>query len=249
MRLTFIGVGEAFDPAMGTSSTLIETNDYCVMVDCGYASLDAFYNCGRNCNDVDAIYLTHFHADHTFGIPALLGRFMQEKREKPLLFLGQRGTETYIRKLITLAYPGLIKTLTFRLDFSESDIAISAGPFELEFAQTVHPLKNMAARFTTGSTVLGVSGDGSITGDVSQLFEPCTAVIHETFTFAPPFPGHGAFETVLEHSSRWPGLEYLFLTHISRSCREEMVIAAKKHSNLGFQIEVPCPGQVVVLNN
>ena len=41
--------------------------------------------------DIDAVFITHFHADHWLGLPGMLKTFDLRDRERPLTVHGPRG--------------------------------------------------------------------------------------------------------------------------------------------------------------
>jgi ribonuclease BN (tRNA processing enzyme) len=64
---------------------------------------------GVNPKEIDVIYLTHLHADHTFGIAALLLICWQEGRKKPLFMIGPSRIKNYVKSLMELGYKGLLR--------------------------------------------------------------------------------------------------------------------------------------------
>lgn len=74
MRITSLGHGNAFSGMKdGNSSFLIEHNGKKMLFDCGtltpYILRDEM---GINFHDIDAIYISHAHADHVGGLPLIL---------------------------------------------------------------------------------------------------------------------------------------------------------------------------------
>ena len=70
MQLQFVGSGDAFGSG-GRFNTCFhvvgaETN---FLIDCGASSLIAMNRLGIDRNGIDFILLTHFHADHSGGVP------------------------------------------------------------------------------------------------------------------------------------------------------------------------------------
>lgn len=242
IRLTFAGVGAAFDPLLCTTSTLVEYAGFRLMVDCGYASLASSLKCDPFLSEIDSLYLTHFHADHTFGLPALLGIMAERKRSVPFSICGQNGTEAYVQKLMQLAYPGLLKNLPFRLLFQESDIALETGPLLLEFARSLHPMKNMAVKISAGKLKLGISGDGAMTDETQALLSNCNYLVHECYSPNERIPGHEAFQPLMSELTNFSGLKELFLVHILPHCREEIgQLATKSSGRDNLLIHLPEP--------
>ena len=68
MKLTFIGSGSAFALENFNSNMVLEVNGRRMMIDCGSDARWAMKESGWTYKDVDAIYISHLHADHIAGI-------------------------------------------------------------------------------------------------------------------------------------------------------------------------------------
>jgi ribonuclease BN (tRNA processing enzyme) len=86
MKLTFLGVGGAFAPLSMGQSNMILTSDMgkIMMVDCGMSAPYIFRDEMKlNVQDVDALYVSHLHADHIGGIEWLgFMRYFVPKKDK-----------------------------------------------------------------------------------------------------------------------------------------------------------------------
>ena len=245
MEIEFIGVGEAFDPSLGNASYLVKSKTN-MLIDCGYAVPRNFFERKHPADLVDILYLTHFHADHGFGIPALFFRWSNEKRSKPLFILGQNGTENYIDRLLEIAYPGMRSKISFELSFLEREESFDFNELSLHFAETYHPMKNYAIRIEAGNKSAGFSGDGALTPASRQLFQPCHVLVHEAFCFEKDFPGHTTAKEVMAYAEQLPKLETLALVHLQRDEREQQW---EKFQDLqqkaSFSVLIPEPGDVI----
>lgn len=72
-------------------------------------------------NDIQAIFVTHFHADHFGGIPFfMLNAQLFSKRTEPLAIIGPPGLVTWYERVMEIAFPGSSYTKPrFALSFVE----------------------------------------------------------------------------------------------------------------------------------
>src|SRR3989344_1524763 len=170
MKLTRLGVGEAFDETLPNNSHLVlsKTN---LLLDCGYSIPPQLWRYNSDQSFLDAIYISHLHADHYFGIPVLLTRMWEEKRKKPLAIICQKGAKSQISELIDFAYKDIASKFEFKLDFVEveSKQKIKFNEFGLSFAPTIHSVPNLAIRVETKNKAVCYSGDGQFTEETERL--------------------------------------------------------------------------------
>lgn len=74
-----------------------------VLIDCGEGTQIAIKDAGVSLFAVDAICLTHYHADHVSGLPGLLLSLGNEGRTAPLAIYGPAGLERVIEGLRVIA--------------------------------------------------------------------------------------------------------------------------------------------------
>ena len=79
MKVIFLGNGEAFDERYPNHSHLVLSDKTALMLDCGDSAVRQIWKYTKDHSLIDALYITHRHSDHLFGIPALLGRMLEEE--------------------------------------------------------------------------------------------------------------------------------------------------------------------------
>ena len=219
MKLVFLGVGEAGDENYFNNSSLV-LSDTNLLLDCGFAVPHQLWRYNADQEFLDAIYISHFHADHYFGLPALLIRMLEEKRSKPLAIISQKGTSDQIRNIIELGYSGCQQHFPFKVDYMEADSSQSLqfNELSLSFAPTKHTIPNLAVQVKGKSGSLCYSGDGLFTKETEELYRTSDLVIHEAFALTGPVPGHATVDQLLQMADR-NQLKSLALTHIQRQVR------------------------------
>ena len=219
MKLVFLGVGEAGDENYPNNSSLI-LSDTNLLLDCGFSIPPQLWRYNADQDFLDAIYISHFHADHYFGLPVLLIRMLEEKRTKPLSIICQKGTTDQLRNIIELGYRGCQRHFPFKVNYMEVDSSqpFHFNEFSLSFAPTQHTVPNLAIRVMGNSGSLCYSGDGLFNKETEELYRTSDLVIHEAFALKGPMVGHATIDQLLQMAER-NQLKALALTHIQRQVR------------------------------
>lgn len=246
MRVQFVGVGEAFDESLPNNSQLLEWNGCRLLIDCGYAVPHALWKLHPDADYVDAIYLSHRHADHYFGLPAYLVRLAEDKRRQDVPILCPEGMKPVILEMIECGYQGILPRLGFEVLVLE---VTTEKPFEfrnsiMEFAVSTHPVRNFAIAVHAEGKKYAYSGDGNFNQHTQRLYKDATLLVHETYAFDEPVSGHARVADVLAMASN-QGVRKLALTHLQRNVRrkkrreiEELI----RDSEL--DVIIPEPGEV-----
>src|SRR5438046_6937143 len=100
MKVTLLGTATPFPNAERFGSAiLVEVAGTKLLFDCGRAVVIRLTQAGVSPKDLDALCLTHFHADHVVGIPYLWLSGLLLGRSKPLPIWGPQGTSSMPRDL------------------------------------------------------------------------------------------------------------------------------------------------------
>lgn len=254
MKIVFLGVGEACDARLPNTSLLMETRAggrrRSVMLDCGFTVPSQYWLQTEDPDDLDALWISHFHGDHFFGAPALLLRFWEMKRTRPLAVIGQPGIEALIHHSMELAYPGFLPKLAYQLEFSEAvpGETLHVADLAWDVSESGHGQRNLGLRVSDGSRAVFYSGDGRPTDATLELAGGCDLVVHESFRLGEPTPGHGTVAESIEFARR-AGVPRLALVHFQRDERrtkwEAILELLKKADDL--EAFVPEPGEVLEL--
>jgi ribonuclease BN (tRNA processing enzyme) len=111
LRLQFIGCGDAFGSGGRFNTCFHLTGERTnLIIDCGASSLIAMKKLGIDRNAIDAILITHFHADHFGGLPFfMLDAQFFSKRTSPLVIVGPPGLEEWYVRVMETSFPGSSK--------------------------------------------------------------------------------------------------------------------------------------------
>lgn len=241
-RVTFIGTGEAFDEQLPNTS-LLYRGDRTLLLDCGYAVPHAFWRAGVGADELDAIYLTHIHADHAFGLPALLLRMREDGRERPLSVLGGPGVGGWLTRLLELGYPGAYAAgKCFPIEPVEVSpkAPLALGALTLRNAQSAHPVRNLSVRIEEAGHAFCYSGDGAPTPATRALYDGADLLVHECYSAEPDVPGHAHAPALLELAET-ASVAQLALLHLSRSRKAAVQRCVASYSG-SVHVHLPAPG-------
>ncbi len=173
LRVATVGTGTCV-PRLerGGPCVLIRTESAVAVVDLGLGALHGLLRVGIEHRDVDALFLTHFHPDHTAELPAFLfaANYDERPRERPLVVLGGAGVARFLeglgnaygRWLEPRGYSRRIRELSPGATVTVADLRCRVGAVR-------HTESSLAFRFEAGGRSVVVSGDTGPCGELSDL--------------------------------------------------------------------------------
>ena len=177
MRLTVVGCsGSGPGPDSAASCYLVEHDGYRVLLDLGngaFGPLQALVDPAG----VDAVYLTHLHADHCFDVAPFVvwHRWSGRSAGRRIPLIAPAGSD---RRLATICEEGG-KPLTDVFDFRPTPATAQLGPFLLQTARTEHPLECHAVRLTAAGASLVYTGDTGPSDGVARLARGADVLLAE----------------------------------------------------------------------
>ena len=100
LSVFFAGTGGSQPtPRRGLPAALVRRGGDRILIDCGEGTQRQLVS-SIGLADLDAIYITHLHADHWLGLPGLLKTFDLRSREQPLTIFGPRGLRQLVDDLM-----------------------------------------------------------------------------------------------------------------------------------------------------
>lgn len=99
LSVFFAGTGaSAPSPRRGLSAALLRAGGDRLLIDCGEGTQRQLVR-SVGLTELDAVLLTHLHADHWFGLPGLLKTYDLRERERPLEVYGPPGTAAMLERV------------------------------------------------------------------------------------------------------------------------------------------------------
>jgi ribonuclease BN (tRNA processing enzyme) len=142
-ELVFVGTSDAFGGGgRRQSAILLRAPQGTVLLDCGGTTVTGLASLGVARDEIDALVISHFHADHFGGIPQLvLAAIYEDQRKHPLRIAGPRGIEQRVNAAANALGHALAgRDLPFALTFQELPAGNPAtvGPVRLAAFETNH---------------------------------------------------------------------------------------------------------------
>jgi ribonuclease BN (tRNA processing enzyme) len=220
VKLTVLGCsGSVPGPDSPASGYLLEAEGYRLVLDLGHGAFGALQRYVDPA-DVDAIIVTHLHADHCIDLTAYIvalryggARHRVRGPEERIPLIGPSGT----RDRLEAAYDPFARKLGLHELFAFSTPASGElGPFALSFAPMNHPVPTTAVRLTCGDRTLVYSGDTGESDALVSLAHGADVLLCEASVAAdePYVPDlHLTGKQAGEHADR-AGVDRLIVTHV-----------------------------------
>ena len=220
MKLTVLGCsGSMPGPDSPASGYLVEADGFRLVVDLGHGAFGALQRHVRPV-DVDAVIITHLHADHCIDLTAYIValrygshgyKWTEPTRRIPVI--GPSGTHDRL----AAAYDPLARKLGLNELFKFSTpVAGELGPFTVDFATMNHPLPTSGVRIGHAGSSLVYSADTGESPELVQLADGADVLLCEA-SVGPDEPLvpdlHLTGRMAGEHATK-AGVGKLIVTHV-----------------------------------
>ena len=145
LRAHILGTSSAV-PAFGRhpSAQILEHNDRYLLIDCGEATQFQLQKYKFRLRRLDAIFISHLHGDHVYGLPGLLASMSMGSRTAALSLIGPAGLAQFVRQ----ALKATDSNLSYQLDFHELSPNTTFRAYEKRGLEVLaFPLKHRVTTF------------------------------------------------------------------------------------------------------
>lgn len=221
--LTFLGTGNAFAPGRYWNSFLIGGR---VLVEPSPSVLPNLRRTGADLAAIDAVFISHFHADHTFGWPFLLLEYLvRTRRRSDLWVVGPPGVEARLAEMCRVgAYPAHERARGgFDLHFVEvNEAPQQAGPVRFRAARVEHEpaLDCYGFLIEHGGRTLGYSGDTRLCDGLRTITAGADALVLECAGRHDSPHGHMSLNSVRALRAEFPSSPFI-LTHLDHDVDDD----------------------------
>jgi len=228
-RVTLLGTGvptprpDRFGP-----STLVQAGDQTLLIDAGRGATIRLYQLGVPMGRVDALLLTHYHSDHTVGIPDFwLTGWLQShyaQRTAPLRVIGPTGAKNLMSNL-EKAYAADIKIRIADEKLPQQGVALAVEEFaadgvvydkngvkvtafEVDHGDVIKPAYGY--RIDYGGRAAVISGDTRYNENVVKYGAGADLLVHEVAIARPELMSEAFIQRIMAHhtTAREAGLVF-----------------------------------------
>ncbi len=223
MRIMVLGSGTAVpDPERGSPGLALWVERSLLFLDPGSGSAGRAARFGVSVSDLDGMFFSHLHPDHTGDLVPLLFAFRNPEwtRSKPLWLWGPPGFARHLSSLETV-YQGWIEPLGYERRVAELfDSVVSVGDWQLKTVPVRHGPSALACAFTDSKgRKLVYSGDTEPCEELISLAADADLLILEcSFPEGRVCPGHLTPGQAGRIAAR-ARAKALLLTHFYPACR------------------------------
>jgi ribonuclease BN (tRNA processing enzyme) len=174
MRIIFLGTNGWYDTETGnTVCTLIETDDYYIILDAG----NGLHKIGQYITGKKPIYifLSHFHLDHIVGLH-ILNKF---NFGQGISIYGQVGTKNILNTIINEPYTVPFDKLPFKVEIYELSEGQHNIPFLVECKFLLHSSMCLGYRFELDGKIITYCLDTGVCENAMELAKDADLLITE----------------------------------------------------------------------
>lgn len=172
MKLTVLGKYGPFPVSGGaTSSYLLQINGKNVLLDCGAGAFSRLTKIIKP-EEIDVIFLSHFHFDHTSDVGVLTycyqSLFAKGHTKKPVVFCPDEGG-ALVDSVINCPY--------FDVNVVRGGEISMYDDIDFEFFEMRHPVKSVGVKISANGKTFAYTGDTNVCDSLLDLYDGSDLVL------------------------------------------------------------------------
>ena len=259
MRITVLGKSPSWQDAGGAcSGYLVEEDGFALLLDCGNGVFSKLRHY-LDYVDVDAVLISHLHADHFLDLVPFSYALQYAPRQQPVAVGGWPGTShpahpqlyapmgagDVFRHLVACWGDEELVERAFSLSEYDGPDSLSLGPFNVRFCEVPHYTRTFAVEVSSGGGRLTYSADCSPNDELVRFARETDLLLIEATLPRPErtgMRGHLTPAEAGEHGRR-AGARRLVLTHFSDELDPDWA-RAEATAGYGAPVELAQEGAV-----
>ena len=183
------------------------------MLDAGAPLLPHMHRVGVEPSGIDVVFLTHFHGDHTLGLPPFVLHRIFVDKPRTLTFVGPDGVQERLESLFEVSW-GIdwkpVMLPRFKARYVTARAKGQVAGYRYETVKLDHGTAGSNGyRLHVGSKILAYSGDTEPTAPLERLVDGADVVIVEATGPGDVF-SHMSWEAAAALKKRHPKTRFVF---------------------------------------
>jgi ribonuclease BN (tRNA processing enzyme) len=216
MRVIWNGTGSAWAPFYGNSSAVVEAGGKRLLIDCGHTVPGRLRQMGLSLQDIDAVFVSHLHGDHVYGLEEWGFRSLLQWHIKPQLLIGQDLALPLWRHVLS----GTMLRDYFAVETLLPSEPLEFGPFTLEIHHVQHVPGASAYGIKVRADGRTVAFTCDTIADIAPWFFADTDLVFHDCSFQPLYTEtiHAHYEQIKRYPAEFR--RKMFLVHYDDSLQE-----------------------------
>lgn len=229
--LHLLGTGAALSDASRTTTMLaFEEGDSVLVVDCGGDVVQRLLAAEVDLDHVQALVVTHEHADHVSGFPLFMEKIWLAQRRRPIPVYGPAPALAQARRVFeafdTSGWKGLPEIQWREVPLEEGASVLEDDRWKVTASPGEHSVPAIALRVEAkGGGVVAYSSDTEPSEAVTRLARGADLLVHEA---SGDYGGHTTAEGAARVAAE-AGAGRLVLVHLPPEVGDEELRAARGH--------------------
>jgi ribonuclease BN (tRNA processing enzyme) len=226
MKLTWNGTGSAWADFYGNSSAVLEAGGQRLLIDCGHTVPARLRQMGLSQRDIDAVFISHLHGDHIYGLEEWGFRSYLHWHTKPRLLIAADLAQKLWRNMLSGTMGRVCDNPCHLHDYFQVTPLLAAQPFTFgPWTVEAHPVRHApnvpayGVKVHAEGIALGFTCDSLADCD-PWFYEESRLVFHDC-SFAPYAPTtiHAHFAQLCQYPQAYR--EKTYLVHYEDDIREK----------------------------
>jgi len=236
VQITILGSGTGIPTlARNAAGLLIRIEKENLLFDTGPGILRRLLEKGITYHDIDYIFYTHFHTDHTLDLASVLfaAKYALSLRTKKLDIIGPQGLERFYNSLLDL-YGDVIRPEAYEINLREiEEQTLQLPAYKIKTLRMQHSPESIGYRVESKGKVVVYSGDTDVCENVVKLGRGCDLLILDcSFPQEMKVKGHLTAREAAE-VARECNCKRLVLSHLYPVCRQDEISRQAKKAFKG----------------